>query len=1046
MKRKTVLSTLIIICSLMFGSLLVSAHPTEPAPPGERLEREGRQIVPGPDRHFTDERPVPVGLLQSAASSQPSAVALGEPGLSFRYVQTFGQTEVGYETDNYHLTKPSGLFIDSSDNLYVVEDAGYRLLRYNSSGTNTLSLGIASFCNESNNPTGFCTPRDIAVDGSGNIWLATGNRVVKYDSSGVYQTQLPAPDSSGRWSSGKDTTHFRVTFGVAYDKNNDRLFVSDRNNHRVQVYTIIGGDPVYSATIGVTDQPGGDNAHFRQPNRIAVDSLGRLYVVDYYNYRVQRCSLSGSWSCTTFGPTAGAFTGTGISVDTSNNVYIYDSDVGRVIKCSSGGACSDLVIEMSYSQDIAVDSSGNIYAGAYGHSEIRKYNSSGASLGNYLGTWHESYYPDGEYVFSPSGLAVAADGSLYVTESDGQRLLKINAAGERQWVIGDPGAWGEEDDQFSSPEGNPAISSSGNIYVPDGGNDRIQIFAPNGTKMATFGSSGSGKTQFHYPAGIAISPINGKIYVADRDNQRVQVYDSSHNHLATIGKTGVPGDDNSHFSSPYDVAVDPTGKVFVADYDNYRVQKCTPTGGSYSCATFVGITGYMDDSGDFNLVQPQSVELDAANRLYVVDQYNNRVQVYDPSGAYLTTIGGNWWNSTGSYRIPTGLAIDPAGNVYVGDFRNNRVLKHSPSYPGWGQVNINGFGGVNNSNIHSLAAFGTTLFAGTWNRSGEGGQIWKMYPDLHWSLAVTPGFGNGQNNGINHLLPFHGKLYAGVRNDYSGASIYRTQDGDNWSAVMTGGFPSALNAGVYRFEIFNDQIYAGTAVWDYDHGAEIWRSPSGDNGTWELVVDNGFDSKDNYIFRSSAVYNGTLYFTALNIDKDTWADTNGGIIIRSSTGAKDSWTKVALNGFGDKNNYVISGLVSFNGYLYASTTSFYWEGIQVWRCQSCDNQASWEKVVDNGFGNVDNYGISNLIVYNDNLYLAIGNDMSGMEVWSSRTGNSGDWAQLASGGFGNSNNASPYYNNLCVFKDALYIGMENGINGAGIWKKLTSLFVPVIRR
>ena len=83
---------------------------------------------------------------------QASQFALGKPGLSYRYSGTFGVTEEGYLTDAYHLNAPGGLFIDSSNNVYVIEDQGYRLLRYSSGGVNTLELGIASLCVDSLDP------------------------------------------------------------------------------------------------------------------------------------------------------------------------------------------------------------------------------------------------------------------------------------------------------------------------------------------------------------------------------------------------------------------------------------------------------------------------------------------------------------------------------------------------------------------------------------------------------------------------------------------------------------------------------------------------------------------------------------------------------------------------------------------------------------------------------------------------------------------------------------------------------------------------------
>jgi DNA-binding beta-propeller fold protein YncE len=104
--------------------------------------------------------------------------------------------------------------------------------------------------------------------------------------------------------------------------------------------------------------------------------------------------------------------------------------------------------------------------------------------------------------------------------------------------------------------------------------------------------------------------------------------------------------------------------------------------------------------------------------LYITDGGNNRVQVFDSTGAYLTTIGGSWGMRTGQLRGPSGIAIGPDGSLYVADSDNHRIQKFAPGVPGWKQVNINGFGDRTNGNIHALASFGGQLYAGTYNNAG----------------------------------------------------------------------------------------------------------------------------------------------------------------------------------------------------------------------------------------------------------------------------------------------------------------------------------------
>jgi hypothetical protein len=122
---------------------------------------------------------------------------LGQPGLSYRYVQTFGVTEEAYPADTAHLNRPIGLFMDNSNNLYVAEDYGERVLKYDQAGSNLLALGTAGLCFTDDYM--FCSPRDMGLDGSGNVWVADGNRVVKYNAAGTFLRQMPStnPGSPG---------------------------------------------------------------------------------------------------------------------------------------------------------------------------------------------------------------------------------------------------------------------------------------------------------------------------------------------------------------------------------------------------------------------------------------------------------------------------------------------------------------------------------------------------------------------------------------------------------------------------------------------------------------------------------------------------------------------------------------------------------------------------------------------------------------------------------------------------------------------------------
>jgi hypothetical protein len=352
---------------------------------------------------------------------------------------------------------------------------------------------------------------------------------------------------------------------------------------------------------------------------------------------------------------------------------------------------------------------------------------------------------------------------------------------------------------------------------------------------------------------------------------------------------------------------------------------------------------------------------------------------------------------------------------------------------GWLQSNTSGFGVVSNETVFALTPFGGQLYAGTSN--GGGAQLWRLGSG-GWTSVVTDGFGNGNNLAIDHLTVFSDTLYAGTVNDTDGGEVWRSSDGSSWSRVVSAGFGDPTNTEVMRFAVFSDTLYASTWSSTDTHGAEIWRSGTGDSGNWTRVVSNGFNGDaNNGAIVSFEVFSDTLCAGTLN-------ETSGGEVWCSSDGT--DWTQANSDGFGSADNRTISSLAAFNGYLYAgvynSTT-----GAQIWRSP---DGTSWTQVEGGGFGNVDTRGMNALEVFDDQLYFAVGNYTDGMEVWRSSTGNSGDWEQVGFAGFGDSNNWAPYWDNsVTVFSNSLYVGTWNSTDGGEVWQYLhNKVYLPLVLR
>ena len=202
------------------------------------------------------------------------------------------------------------------------------------------------------------------------------------------------------------------------------------------------------------------------------------------------------------------------------------------------------------------------------------------------------------------------------------------------------------------------------VWLAAGSSAAIAADAPSFAFQ--FGGLGTGDGQFNHTEGVAINPASGDVYVADQMNNRVERFDASGAYLSQFGGLG-PGNGQLHSQG---IAVSPgNGHVFVAEYLNDRVQEFTASG------AYVGQFGSNGtDEGEF--VRPEGVAIDpASGDIYVVDGGNHRVQRFSSAGVYLSQFGG-FGSGPGQFNLPFAIAVDPAdGDVYVTDALNNRVQK-----------------------------------------------------------------------------------------------------------------------------------------------------------------------------------------------------------------------------------------------------------------------------------------------------------------------------------------------------------------------------------
>ena len=223
---------------------------------------------------------------------------------------------------------------------------------------------------------------------------------------------------------------------------------------------------------------------------------------------------------------------------------------------------------------------------------------------------------------------------------------------------------------FSRPYGL-GIAPDGNVWVANGGKDRFEIFAPDGTYLETWGTPGSAEGEFEFYApesgyGIAYGDVDfdadGNIYVLDTGNHRVQKFDPDRNFLLAWGSKG---DGEGQFLAPPSIAVSPDGRVYVSDEKRHDVQMFDSDG------TFLGSFGtYGFGDGQFNVTA--GVAVDRSGDIWVTDYTTGRIQRFSADGEFRDA-----WESTGSgdgrINSPDGVAVDAMGHVFVIEAGNLRV-------------------------------------------------------------------------------------------------------------------------------------------------------------------------------------------------------------------------------------------------------------------------------------------------------------------------------------------------------------------------------------
>lgn len=256
----------------------------------------------------------------------------------------------------------------------------------------------------------------------------------------------------------------------------------------------------------------------------------------------------------------------------------------------------------------------------------------------------------------PMGVTVA-NSKIYVTDTSNNRVQIFDYNGR---PIGTFGKAGNAAGDFQFPYGI-AADSNNNIYVADMWANNIQVFSPDGKFIRYFARDKQGKSTVGKPTGLAIR--NGKLYEADLESNSIKVFD-----LATDKKVlefGTAGKGPGQLVAPNSVAVT-SNKVYVGDSQNDRIEAFSTSG------KFLYTMDGSDNGQNPKTITVRGVGVDGRGVVYGASLLGNYICGFDSKGKYLWTFGSQGLDD-GQFYLPNGLFVDNQGRIYITDQTNNRV-------------------------------------------------------------------------------------------------------------------------------------------------------------------------------------------------------------------------------------------------------------------------------------------------------------------------------------------------------------------------------------
>jgi len=273
----------------------------------------------------------------------------------------------------------------------------------------------------------------------------------------------------------------------------------------------------------------------------------------------------------------------------------------------------------------------------------------------------------------PRDIAIAPDGTIYIADTDNHRIQHLDREGNVLHV------WGEFGDittgnapggTFNQPWGI-ALAPDGSVYVTDTWNHRIQKFSAEGKFISMWGVFGQAETpeSFWGPRDVYVDEF-GMVFITDTGNKRFVVFDPDGKFISEFGSTGMA---IGQFDEPVGITIARDGVIFIADTWNQRIQTFIRTEDNVN---FIPLANW-DIAGWYGQSLDNKPYLAAGDEyLYVVDPEGYRILQFSLQGDFIQ-YWGDYSTGPDGFGLPGSIAIDPLGGVWVSDAGNSRLMHFS---------------------------------------------------------------------------------------------------------------------------------------------------------------------------------------------------------------------------------------------------------------------------------------------------------------------------------------------------------------------------------